>query len=147
VPFDVDPNLLGREFDHTDYGPITEDELIAYARAVGETTPCYVEPGPDLVGHPTFCVRYKSRKFYPEDLPTNIDFRRGFDAGKDIELGVSVKAGDTIHVSAAVHELYEKTGRSGAMAFIVIRFTMTNQRGETVALIDNRFLHKLGTPS
>ena len=41
----------------------------------------------------------------------------------------------------------QKTGRSGTMAFIVIRFTMTNQRGETVALIDNRFLHKLGAPA
>jgi hypothetical protein len=147
MAFAVDPKLLGREFDRTDYGPVTEDELIAYARAVGETTPCYVEPGPNLVAHPTFCVRYKSRKFYPDDLPTQIDFRRGFDAGKDIELGVPVRAGDTIHVSSAVHELYEKTGRSGTMAFIVIRFTMTNQRGETVALIDNRFLHKLGGAS
>ena len=147
MPIDVDPSLLGRKFDRVSYGPITADELIAFARALGETTPCYVEPGADLVAHPTFCVRYKGGKFYPENLPTQIDFRRGFDAGKDIELGVPVRADDTIHVSSAVHELYEKTGRSGTMAFIVIRFTMTNQRGETVAVIDNRFLHKLGTPA
>ena len=66
----------------------------------------------------------------------------GFDAGKDIELGVPVRPGDAITVSSTAHDLYEKTGRSGSMYFVVIRFTMTNQRGETVAVVDNRFMHR-----
>jgi hypothetical protein len=28
------------------------------------------------------------------------------------------------------------------MYFVVIRFTMTNQRGEMVAVVDNRFMHR-----
>jgi hypothetical protein len=142
VPLAVDPSLLGQEFDRATYGPVTEEELIAFAKALGETRPEYVRPGPDLVGHPTFCVRYKGNRFYPDRLPKAINLRTGFDAGKDIALGVPVRSGDTIAVRCTLHEIYEKTGRSGSMCFVVIRFTMTNQRGETVAVIDNRFMHR-----
>ena len=61
--------------------------------------------------------------------------RSGFDAGKDIELGVPVRPGDTVDVRSTLHEVYEKTGRTGSMYFVVIRFTMTNQRGEMVAIV------------
>jgi hypothetical protein len=142
VPLDVDPAIVGREFDHAVHGPVPAEELIAFARALGETRPEYTEAGPDLVGHPTYCVRYKGSRFYPENLPRAIDVRRGFDAGKDIELGVPVRPGDTIDVRCTLHEIYEKTGRSGSMYFVVIRFTMTNQRGEMVAIVDNRFMHR-----
>jgi len=142
VPLAVDPSIIGQEFDRATYGPVTEEELIAFARALGETRPEYSQPGPDLVGHPTFCVRYKGNKFYPQDLPKTINVRTGFDAGKDLELGAVVRPGDTVDVRCTLHEIYEKTGRSGSMIFVVIRFTMTNQRGEMVAVIDNRFMHR-----
>ena len=142
MPLDIDPGLLGREFDHTTYGPVAPDELIAFARALGETRPEYVEPGPALVGHPTYCLRYKGHKFYPENIPKSINVRTGLDAGKDIAFGVPVRPGDTIDVRSTLHEVYEKTGRTGSMYFVVIRFTMENQRGEMIAVVDNRFMHR-----
>ncbi|MCI4355010.1 MAG: MaoC family dehydratase N-terminal domain-containing protein [Thermoplasmata archaeon] len=142
MPLDLDPSIIGEEFDHAVYGPVTADELIAFARALGETRPEYTQPGPDLVGHPTFCVSYKGNKFYPENIPKTINVRSGFDAGKDIELGEPIRAGDMVDVRCTLHEVYEKTGRSGSMYFVVIRFTMTNQRGEMLALVDNRFMHR-----
>ena len=66
--------IVGQEFDHATHGPVTAEELIAFARALGETRPEYTEPGPDLIGHPTYCVRYKGRKFYPENLPKVVKF-------------------------------------------------------------------------
>jgi hypothetical protein len=142
MPLDPDPSIIGKEFDHAVYGPVTAEELIDFARALGETRPEYTAPGPDLVGHPTFCVRYKGNKFYPENIPKTINVRTGFDAGKDIELGVPVHPGDTVDVRCTLHEVYEKTGRTGSMYFVVIRFTMTNQRGEMLAIVDNRFMHR-----
>ena len=142
MPLEIDPAILGREFDHAVYGPITADELIEFATALGETSAEYTQRGPSLVGHPTFCLRYKGNKFYPENLPKTINVRTGFDAGKDLELGAPVRPGDTIDVRCTLHEVYEKTGRTGSMYFVVIRFVMTNQRGETVAVVDNRFMHR-----
>ena len=90
----------------------------------------------------SFCVRYKGNKFYPENIPKTINVRTGFDAGKDIQLGAPVRPGDTIEIRSTLHEVYEKTGRTGSMYFVVIRFIMTNQRGEMLAVVDNRFMHR-----
>jgi MaoC dehydratase-like protein len=142
VPLDLDPSMLGREFDHATYGPVTAEELIDFAKSLGETQPEYTQPGPNLVGHPTYCVRMRGSRFYPESLPKQINVRSGFDAGKDLEIGMPVRPGDTIDVRATLHEVYEKTGRTGSMYFVVIRFTITNQRGELLARVDNRFMHR-----
>jgi hypothetical protein len=41
-----------------------------------------------------------------------------------------------------VKEIYEKTGRSGSMVFVVVRSTVQNQNGEVVAHIDHRFMNR-----
>jgi hypothetical protein len=41
-----------------------------------------------------------------------------------------------------VHDIYEKTGRSGTMNFIVFRTTVTNQRNEMVAIIDQKMMFR-----
>jgi hypothetical protein len=142
VPLSIDPSIIGQEFDRTVTEPVSAEDLIAFAKAVGETRPEYTQPGPDLVGHPTWCVCYKGNKFYPESIPSTINIRTGFDAGKDIELGVPVRPGDRVEVTSTLHEVYEKTGRSGSMVFVVIRYTMRNDRGEMLAVVDNRFMHR-----
>jgi acyl dehydratase len=142
MPLAVDPAILGQEFDRATHDPVTAEELVGFARALGETHPCYLEPGPGLIGHPTYCVRFKGQKFFPDTLPETLRFRMSFDAGKDIELGEPIRPGDAVTVSSTLHEVYEKTGRTGSMVFVVVRFTMTNQREQVVAVVDNRFMYK-----
>ncbi len=139
---DVDPAILGQEFDRAEHEAVTAEELVSFARALGETDPRYTQAGPDLIAHPTYCVRFKGQKFFPDTLPEKLRFRMSFDAGKDIQLGTPIRPGDRIAVSSTLHEVYEKTGRTGSMVFVVVRFTMTNRRGETVAVVDNRFMYK-----
>jgi hypothetical protein len=142
MPLDIDPSILGREFDRAEHEPVTAEALISFATALGETHPCYIQAGPDLIAHPTYCVRYRGNKFFPDTLPETLRFRMSFDAGKDIALGVPIRPGDVITIVSSLHEVYEKTGRTGGMIFVVVRFTMTNQRGESVAVVDNRFMYK-----
>lgn len=137
-----DRSILGEEFDRSEEKAVTADALVAFARALGETSPCYVEVGPDLIGHPTYCIRFRGRKFFPDNLPERLRTRMSFDAGKDIEFGVPVRVGDRITIVSTLHDLYEKTGRSGTMIFVVVRFTLTNQRGELVATVDNRMMYR-----
>ena len=142
MALEFDRSILGKEFDAVEYGPITAEELITFAETLGETAPEYTRSGPALVAHPTFCVRVRTRRFYPDTIPGAVNARMGFDAGKDIELGVPVRPGDRLTVRSTLHDVYEKTGRTGSMYFVVIRSTLTNQRGERVAVIDNRFMHR-----
>ena len=142
MPLDIDPAILGQEFDRAEHEAVTAEQLISFARALGETHPCYIQAGPELMAHPTYCVRFKGRKFFPDTLPETLRFRMSFDAGKDIALGVPIRPGDVITIVSTLHEVYEKTGRTGSMVFVVVRFTMTNQRGEVAAVVDNRFMYK-----
>ena len=142
MPLDIDPSILGREFDRAEHEPVTAEALISFAHALGEAHPCYIQAGPELIAHPTYCVRFKGNKFFPDTLPETLRFRMSFDAGKDIELGAPIRPGDVITIVSTLHEVYEKTGRTGSMIFVVVRFTMTNQRRENVAVVDNRFMYK-----
>ncbi|MGH7785265.1 MAG: FAS1-like dehydratase domain-containing protein [Candidatus Binatia bacterium] len=148
MTLDVDRSIIGQEFDHTVFAAVTEAQILAYAAAYGETDPLYTDPvaagrGPHgaLVGPPTFCLRLRGQHFMPREMPRNLG-RSGFDAGKDIEIGVAVRAGDVLTSSSTVHDLYEKTGRTGRMVFIVFRTTVTNQRGETAAVIDQKMMFR-----
>ncbi len=130
----LDRSIIGSEFDHTVLEPITAEEILEYIAVTGETEPP-ASPA-DLIAPPTFVVRMRGQRFMPHSL-VNV---RGMDAGKDIEFGVPVRPGDVLRSVSTVHDIYEKTGRSGPMTFVVLRTVITNQRGEQAAVIDQRMM-------
>jgi acyl dehydratase len=135
---DLDRSSVGTEFDRTVLDPVSEEEIREYAVFTGE--PVNTDDSGRAVAPPSFVLRMRGKRFMPRNLP---DLgRSGFDAGKDMELGVPVRAGDVLTSVSTVHDLYEKTGRSGRMAFIVLRSTITNQKGEQVAIIDQRMMFR-----
>jgi ribosomal protein S28E/S33 len=133
----IDPAHLGRQFDRVVIGPVSAEEILEYIAATGETAA--PESPADLVAPPTFVVRARANLFKPPELG---EIQVGFDAGKDIEFGVRIRPGDVLTSIATVHDIYEKTGRSGAMSFIVLRTVVTNQRGEQVAVVDQRMMYR-----
>ena len=48
--------------------------------------------------------------------------------------------GDVLTYSTCLVDLYEKTSRSGTMRFVVREATVTNQHGETFAVLCNPFI-------
>jgi hydroxyacyl-ACP dehydratase HTD2-like protein with hotdog domain len=142
MPPGLHADLIGRVFDETEFGPIGVSEVIEFNTALGETAACYREPGPELRAHPTFCVKFRGRKGFPDDFPAHLLGRMSFDAGKDIALGEPIRPGDTVRVATSVYDIYEKTGRTGTMTFVVVRFALSNQRGAHVATIDNRMMYR-----
>lgn len=138
VAMDLDRSSVGTEFDRTVLEAVTEEEIRGYAAYTGEP----VDSGSDgvLVAPPSFVLRMRGKRFMPRNLP---DLgRSGFDAGKDIDFGTVVRAGDVLTSVSTVHDLYEKTGRSGTMTFVVLRSVITNKNGEQVAVIDQRMMFK-----
>ena len=66
----------------------------------------------------------------------------GFDAGKDIDFHAPIRPGDAIVARSSIVDLYEKTGRSGSMWFVVYRQELRNQRGKLVANVDSRMMQR-----
>ena len=147
---DIDPAIIGREYDRMTYPPVTATELIAYARSLGVEDPLYLDeeaasagPFAGLVAFPTYVVKLRGGVHFPPEVMKEMT-RSGFDAGKDLELGVPIRPGDVLTASSRVTQIYDKTGRSGTMVFLVFRHELRNQRDELVANVDNRIMQRLG---
>lgn len=138
----VDRSVIGQEFDRTEFPPITCEQIRAYADSYGERDPRWTTvPDAELVAPPTFALSLRGKHFMPRHLPRNLG-RDSFDAGKDIEIRAAVRPGDVLTSHSTVHDVYEKTGRSGAMTFVVFRTTVLNQRDEVVAVVDQRMMFR-----
>jgi len=137
----IDRSIVGQEFDRTSFPTVTAEQIVAYAVACGETDPRWLAPGPALVAPPTFVFSLRGKHFVPKNMPINLG-RNSFDAGKDIEMGADVVPGDALTSISTVHDIYEKTGRTGSMTFVVFRTTVTNQRQEMVAVVDQKMMFR-----
>lgn len=133
----------GFEFDTAEF-TISPQDLVDFASACGETDPRYTDPAhADFQAVPNFTSRYVGRRVLPEHFP-RIGKGFGFDAGKCVTVLGPLRAGDRIVAKSKIHDVYEKTGRSGQMVFIVHRMEFQNQRGEPVSIVDWRMVQTPG---
>ena len=147
MALDFDRSILGTVFDETSFAPITKGEILEFAAALGETNPLYTDeaaaaggPYHGLVAPPTFVTKLRPNKMTPENMP---QFGKvGFDGGRDLDVSEPVRPGDTLTMVSTIHDIYEKTGRSGSMYFIVLRNEVSNQHGDKVAVIDHRIMQR-----
>jgi acyl dehydratase len=144
---DYDPALIGRVFEQTDPVPVSAEEIKEFCAALGESNPLFTDeaaaqkgPYGGLVAPPSFAVTFRNGRHFFTHVPRF--GKGGFDAGKDVEFVNPIRPGDRITLSSHVKEIYEKTGRSGSMVFVVVRSTLSNQRDEIVAHVDHRFMHR-----
>jgi hypothetical protein len=135
---------MGFAFDTTEF-EVRQQDALDFARACGETDPRFVDPThPDFQAPPTFPSRFVARRVLPRDFP-----RLGpgtFDAGKSVVPKAPVRPGDVLVAGSLIHDIYEKTGRSGPMVFLVHRMEFSNQKREAVSTVDWRMVLKLGSP-
>jgi len=133
MALDFDRTIIGSEFDRTVFAPVTKEAIVEYASTSGEPAPN------DVTAPPTFVVRLRGHRWMPENMPKNLG-RAGFDAGKDIEFGAPVRVGDVLTAVSSVHDIYEKTGRTGRMIFLVSRMELYDSEQVLVSIIDSRLV-------
>ncbi|HYL60018.1 MAG TPA: MaoC family dehydratase N-terminal domain-containing protein [Candidatus Acidoferrales bacterium] len=127
---------------------VTAERIASFCATVGEDNPLYVDPVAaragkygGIVAPPAFVASFR----YADDVFDQIPALRGGGllGGIELELAVPIRPGDSIRVGSEIKEMYEKTGRSGTILFVVVRSTLTNQRGEVVARVDHRMTRRL----
>ncbi|WP_179137457.1 FAS1-like dehydratase domain-containing protein [Candidatus Entotheonella palauensis] len=143
---EYDESVIGREFDRYRY-EVTQEQIVEFATSLGETNPLYTDefyakdtPYGGIIAPPTFCVSFRSEAPMPE-LKLSYG-KRGFDGGKECRFVKPIRPGDTITGVDRIAEVYEKTGRSGNMIFIVRESEFTNQDGDTVAVIRQSLIRR-----
>jgi hypothetical protein len=128
-------DLLGRPLP---IGTITWDALRIndYLAATGEAAPPEDEHGP-------YAPPLMGMAFVGE-VPS-IDLRwgsRSFMAGQVYWAIAPIRPGDTITTTTYLRDVYQKTGRSGHLVFVVWETELTNQRGELVARCRRSMVHQ-----
>jgi len=142
-----DPALIGRVFETTDPVPVTAEMINKFVEAIGEQNPLHTDdaaaakgPYGGLTAPPSFAVTFRNGQHFFQHVPRF--GKQGFDAGKDVEFVAPIRPGDSVTLSSHVKEIYEKTGRSGSMVFVIVRTTLKNQKDEVVAHVDHRFMNR-----
>jgi len=140
MDIEINRHLVGKEFDVSSFEVSTE-EIVQFATFCGDTDPRFTDPThPDFQAPPTLTAKYTAWRMLPERFrPYG---QRGFDAGKCVSVLGPIRPGDTLTAHSQLADIYEKTGRSGPMVFIVHRMEFENQRGEPVAVVDWRLVQQ-----
>ena len=137
---ELNAEFTGHVFDKIDLD-VEAESLIGYAKACGETQPRFIdETHPDFQAVPNYPTRIHGTRGLPKNFP--IDMKRCFDAGKSVTIHSSIHAGDKIQGRSEIADIYEKTGRSGAMLFIVHRMNFFNQDDVHLATVDWRLVQR-----
>jgi len=100
--------------------------LKRFVEAIGDPNPRWVHEAP-----PTFLVALVPVSMHLEEAE---EYGKGWlNGGNRFEYIEPVKVGDRITATGRVADVYEKTGGSGSLLFIIFETEYVNQHGRTVA--------------
>ena len=100
--------------------------LKRFTEAIGDHDPRWLKEAP-----PTFLVALAPPSMH---LAEAEEYGKGWlNGGNRFEYVEPVKVGDRITATGRVADVYEKTGSSGSLLFIIFETEYVNQHGRTVA--------------
>ena len=133
--------LVGREFPAVT-ATIDAESVKAFARALGETDPLYLDeeaarrgPFGGIIAPPTYPIAFMAQSMAGaassfDELGLN--FMTLVHGEQEFEYARPVRAGETLTLTARIRDVYEKTGRSGVLDILVLETEAADESGETV---------------
>jgi hypothetical protein len=129
--------FLNLAFDERSF-EVRQDAMLEFAAACGETAPRYTDAShPDFCAPPTFCARFHGRRMLPGNFP---QLGIPLDAGKCVMPQQPIRAGVKLVGKSHLHDIYEKTGRTGRMIFLVSRMELYDPNQTLVSIVDSRLV-------
>jgi acyl dehydratase len=143
VPIEINRSLKGKE-----YPPfavtVERGKIKEFARAIGDLSPFYLDdavgrasPWGDIIAPPTFPVTFRDEAqdtaSFLRELGTDIS--RILHGEQEFEHRKPILPGQQYLCRSKVLDIYEKTGRSGPMAFVVRETTVTDREGDIAAVM------------
>jgi acyl dehydratase len=141
MPIQINRAVLGKEF--APYAVTVErGKIKEFARAIGDANPFYLNdrvgaasPWGDIIAPPTFAITFRDEAADTNALLRELgtDISRVLHGEQEFEIHRPLQPGRTYLCRAKVVDIYEKSGKSGPMAFVVRETTITDGDGEIVA--------------
>ena len=143
MPIQLNKGLVGKEFPP--YAVTVERGRIKeFARALGDPNPFYLDDRVgaasewgDLIAPPTFAVTFRDETVDTAALLRELgtDISRVLHGEQEFEIHRPLQPGQTYLCRTKVVDLYEKSGKSGPMAFMVRETAVTDRTNELVASV------------
>jgi acyl dehydratase len=144
----LDRSKIGYEFPSFSVD-IEKGRLKFFAKAIGEANPIYIDEQAAieagfkaLPAPPTFMmsVDLDGPEFLPMLRLLDMDLGRVLHGAQDFEYLGQIYAGDTITQTSKIQNMFDKKG--GALEFIVLESTYTNQDGELVGKAQQTIVYR-----
>lgn len=130
--------FLNLEFDTKEF-TLDRDRVVTVAKVSGERLPQFIDPDhQDFQATPAFIASLAAGRHLPIEFP-----RLGgipMDGGKAVTCLKPVRVGAPLTGRTHLHDIYDKSGRSGRMIFLVSRMEIFDAAGDQVAISDSRMV-------
>ena len=138
MPIKVNKAIVGKEYPPI---PVTVERgrIKDFAQALGDPNPFYINdavgaasPWGDVIAPPTFSISFRDEAADSGALlrDLGVDISRLLHGEQEFEIHRQLVPGETYLCRTKVLDVYEKTGRSGPMAFVVRETAVTDGTGE-----------------
>ena len=141
MPVQLNRGLIGKEFPP--YAVTVERGRIKeFARALGDLNPFYLDDRVgaasewgDLIAPPTFAVTFRDEAVDTAALLRELgtDISRVLHGEQEFKIHRQLQPGQTYLCRTKVVDVYEKSGKSGRMAFMVRETAITDRANELAA--------------
>ena len=141
MPISINTALIGKEYPPYPF-TVERGKIKEFARAIGDLNPCYLDDRVgaasewgDLIAPPTFAVTFRDEAADTGAMLRDLgaDISRILHGEQEFELFRPLQPGQTYLCRARIVDIYEKSGRSGPMAFVVRETTITDRTNDVVA--------------
>ena len=143
MPIQINKSVIGKE-----YPPfavtIERGKIKEFARAIGDLNAFYLDDKAgaasewgDVIAPPTFGTTFRDEAADSGALLRDLgaDISRVLHGEQEFEIYRQMRPGETFLCRTKVLDIYEKTGKSGPMAFVVRETSVTDCANEIVSKI------------
>ena len=144
-------DMIGRLLS-TGTATVAAEHIGAFARALGDLNPRYLDPrkasgGPPggVVAPPTYPIAFMTQAMaggMDTFLELGLDFMTLVHGEQEFEYARPIRAGETLTLTGRIADIYEKTGSSGTLDFVVLETEARDAGGALVFFSRNTLISK-----
>jgi N-terminal half of MaoC dehydratase len=137
----INTSLIGKEYPPY-VATVERGKIKEFARALGDLNPYYLDdrigaasPWGDIIAPPTFATTFRDESADAAALLADLgtDISRVLHGEQEFEIFRQLVPGERYLCRTKILDIYEKSGKSGPMAFVVRETAITDGADEIVA--------------
>ena len=143
--------MIGRVLS-TGSATVGADNVAEFARALGDPNPLYVDaaaarsgPFGTLVAPPTYPIAFMTQAMaggMETFLELGLNFMTLVHGEQEFEYARPIRAGETLTLTGRIADVYEKTGSSGTLDFVVLETEARDADGGLVFFSRNTLISR-----